>query len=270
VRRVDDTTPLVAPFTREALEFVARNRDRPFFLYLAYSAPHEPWAVLPEFRGRSARGRYGDEIVEMDHHVGLLLDALAEHGIEQDTLVVFASDNGPWLDPPVPGGSAYPLRGGKGDLWEGGYRSPCLWRWPGTIEPGRRIDQLVTAMDLLPTIARVGGASLPAATIDGADVWPVITEGAPSPHEAFYYYARGRLEAVRLGRYKRVFENHIRQVPIAAALYDLEADPGETTDVAAQHPEEVARIDRLADGMRRRLGDAITGVEGAEVRPGGW
>jgi arylsulfatase len=270
VRKVDETTPLTAPFTREAIEFVARSKDQPFFVYLAYSAPHEPWAVLPEFRGRSARGEYGDEIVEMDHHVGLLLDALAAQGLEEDTLVVFTSDNGPWLDAPVPGPSAYPLRGGKGDVWEGAYRSPCLWRWPGVLPAGKDVDELVTALDFLPTFARLAGGELPGVPIDGHDAWPVLTEGAPSPTDAFYYYARGRLEAVRRGRLKRVFANPMRTEPIPAALYDLVADPSESTDVSAAHPDELAALDALGDAMRHRLGDAITGIEGSEIRPGGW
>lgn len=270
LRKVDDRTPLVAPFTREAISFVERSSGAPFFLYLAYSAPHEPWAVLPQFQGSSARGRYGDEIVEVDHHVGLLLDALAAQGLEQDTLVVFTSDNGPWLDSPVPGGSAYPLRGGKSDVWEGGFRSPCLLRWPGVLPAGAVVDELVTALDLLPTFAGLAGAALPAAPIDGHDVWPVLTAGAPSPTRAFYYYARGRLEAVRSGRYKLVFENAVRTPPISGALYDLVADPSETTDRTASQPEAVAELTRLADEMRKRLGDDLLGITGPEARPTGW
>jgi arylsulfatase A len=267
VRRVDPRTPLTATFTREALSFVARHAHHPFFLYLAYSAPHEPLAVLPQFRGTSARGRYGDEIVEIDHHVGMLLDALREHGLDDHTLVVFASDNGPWLDLPAPHGSAYPFRGGKAEVWEGGWRSPCLWRWPGALPQGGRVDEVVTALDLLPTLAGLGGGALPEAPIDGHDVWPVIAEGAPSPTEAFAYYARGRLEALRVGRFKRVFDNPIRTPPISGALYDLEADPAERRDLAAEAPDRLAALDAAADEMRSRLGDAIRGIEGTEVRP---
>ena len=227
--------------------------------------------MLPEFQGSSARGRYGDEIVEMDHHIGLLLDALAAQGLEEDTLVVFASDNGPWLDGPVRGGSAYPLRGGKSDVWEGGFRSPCLLRWPGTLPAGKVVDELVTAMDLLPTFAGLAGAALPAAEIDGHDVWPVITAGAPSPTPVFYYYARGRLEAVRSGRFKLVFANTVRTPPIVAALYDLVANVAETTDVSAQHPEIVTEITTIADGMRRASWGTICSgsSERRTVRPAG-
>ncbi|MEZ4240018.1 MAG: sulfatase [Myxococcota bacterium] len=270
VRRADPREPLTELFTREALSFVSAHRHHPFFVYLAYSAPHEPLAVLPQFRGRSPRGKYGDEIVEIDHFVGLLLDALADHGLDEDTLVVFASDNGPWLDIPGDHGSAWPFRGGKGDPWEGGWRSPCLWRWPGTLAAGQVNDEVVTALDLLPTFARLAGAPLPAAPIDGHDVWPVLTAGAPSPTEAFAYYARGRLEALRVGRYKRVFADPVRTPPTPPGLFDLEADPGETTDLSAAQPDELARIDTVADGFRARLGDAIRGVTGSEQRPIGY
>lgn len=270
VRKVDLRAPLTGAFTREALEFVARSAGEPFFLYLAYSAPHEPLAVLPEFRGRSARGAYGDEIVEVDHHVGLLLDALRDHGIEQDTLVVFLSDNGPWLDGPGAGGSAYPLRGGKADVWEGGWRTPCLWRWPGQLAPGRVVDEVVTALDVLPTVAGLAGAALPTRPIDGHDVWPVLTAGAASPTDVFWYYARGRLEAGRVGRFKRVFDNPVRTPTIAAGLFDLVADPSETTDVAADNPDVVAEIDARADDVRARLGDDLRDIAGTDVRPIGF
>ncbi len=268
IRQLPDEPILVGQFTKSAINWMARHKEQPFFLYLAYSAPHEPWAVAPSFAGTSDRGLYGDVIESVDHHVGMLLDALKAQGLDDDTLVVFTSDNGPWLTP-VGGGSAFPFRGGKADSWEGGVRSPCLWRWPGVIPPGTTNDELVTALDLLPTFARLAGAPLPAAPIDGHDVWPVITEGAASPTEAFAYYARGRLEAVRQGRYKRMYPVALRQPPVPAGLYDLVADPGETTDISADHPEVVARLDAAAEGFRARLGDALTGRSGSEERPVG-
>jgi arylsulfatase A-like enzyme len=270
VRPLDPRTPLVAPFTREALSFVARHQDQPFFLYLAYSAPHEPLAVMPSFEGSSPRGRYGDAVAEIDHHIGLLLDGLAEQGLERDTLVIFTSDHGPNLKESEEGtGSAWPLRGGKGEVWEGGFRSPCLWRWPGVLPEGQQVPGLITALDLLPTLAGLAGAALPSAPIDGIDVWPVLSRQAPPPERTFFYYARGRLEAVRDARYKRVFDNPVRTPATTAALYDLEQDPAETTDIAAAHPEVLARLEAEADGMRQRLGDVIRGVEGTEARPPG-
>jgi arylsulfatase len=268
LRQLPDEPVLVGQFTQSAINWMAKHREQPFFLYLAYSAPHEPWAVAKRFRGSSSRGLYGDVIESVDHHVGLLLDALEAQGLDEDTLVVFTSDNGPWLAP-VGGGSAYPFRGGKADSWEGGVRSPCLWRWPGVIEAGGRSDTLITALDLLPTFAGLAAAPLPDRVIDGHDVWPALTQGAPSPTEAFAYYARGRLEAVRQGRFKRMYPVDLRQPPVPGGLYDLVDDPGETTDVSAAHPDVVARIDALAEGFRARLGDALQGRRGAEERPVG-
>ena len=258
---------MVDRFTREAIEFVHNSGNDPFFLYLAYSAPHEPWSVLPQFRGASARGMYGDMIVSIDHYVGQLLDSLGAQGVDRDTLVLFTSDNGPWIEPPL-GGSAMPFRGGKGDLWEGGFRSPCLLRWPGVLPEGQVIDEMITALDVLPTFAGLAGASPPtAAPIDGHDAWPALTQGEPSPTEAFYYYSRGRLEAVRSGDFKLVFENTVRRPSHGQALYDLPADPGETTDVQTDHPDVVLRLTALADQMRARLGDEMTDTPSSEQRP---
>ena len=269
LRRLPSRPVLVRQFTDAAINFAARHRDDPFFLYLAYSAPHEPWAVLPGYRGRSARGLYGDIIEMMDEHVGQLVDAIDEMGLAEDTLFVFTSDNGPWLDPPK-GGSAWPLRGGKADVWEGGYRSPCIWRWPSVLGPGTAIDEVVTALDLLPTFARLAGAPHPVDDdhpIDGHDVWPVLHDNGASPTDVFYYYARGRLEAARRGRFKLVFDNPIRTPPISRALYDLVNDPSETEDVEPRFPDEAAAIERMAENMRRELGDGILGIPGAAIRP---
>ncbi|MCA9492589.1 MAG: sulfatase [Myxococcales bacterium] len=266
-RRLRMDEPLTGEFTREAMDFVRRSADAPFFLYLAYTAPHEPWAVLPSFRGTSDRGLYGDEIVEIDHHVGLLVDEVERLGLTRDTLVIFTSDNGPWLDGPAPGGSAWPYRGGKSDSWEGGFRSPSIWRWPGKLAPGRVSDELITALDVLPTLAGITGAALPTLPIDGVDVGSAILGESPSPRDTFFYYARGRLEAVRHGRYKRMFPNTVRRVPIAGGVYDLLSDPGETTNVAADRPDVTTELDGLAEAMRERLGDALTGRVGTENRP---
>jgi len=262
-----DEPILVGQFAQSAINWMSRHRQQPFFLYLAFSAPHEPWAVAKRFQGRSERGLYGDVIESVDHHVGALLDALEAQGIADDTLVVFTSDNGPWLHPL--GGSAYPFRGGKAESWEGGVRSPCLWRWPGVLPAGTTNDELVTALDILPTFCGLAGAPLPQAPIDGHDVWPVLTRGEASPTEAWFYYARGRLEAVRKGDYKLMFPVDVRDPPVPEALYDLAADPGETTDVAARHPDVVRDLRAEAEAMRSKLGDALRGVRGTEERPPG-
>jgi arylsulfatase A len=259
--------PLVEPFTREALEFLARCGDDPFFLYLAYSAPHEPWAVGPGFVGRSRRGRYGDAIGEVDAHVGHLLAALRASGRERDTLVVFLSDNGPWLESATAGGSAWPFRGGKADSWEGGFRSPCLVSWPGTLPGGRAVDDLCAAMDLLPTLAGICGLPRPSLPIDGVDLGATWAGAARSPRTDFAYYARGRLEAVTDGRWKRMYPVDARTPPVPAGLYDLAADPGERVDHLADAPAEAARLDAIADAYREQLGDALTGAVGIGARP---
>lgn len=273
VRPLPGRPVLVKQFTEAAVDFVHDNASRPFFLYLAYSAPHEPWAVLPEFRKRDGSGMYREVIEMVDHFVGTLVDAIDDAGLAEDTLIVFTSDNGPWLEPRR-GGSAFPLRGGKSQLWEGGFRSPCLWRWPGTLPAGAVDDALITSLDLLPTFAGLAGSGVEPGLvgphpIDGHDVWPVITAGAPSPTDAFFYYSRGRLEAVRNERYKLVFANQIRIPPVERALYDLQDDVGETTDVQHDHPEEVAELEVAADTMRGQLGDALTNTKGRAVRPAG-
>ncbi|MEN0067420.1 MAG: sulfatase-like hydrolase/transferase [Myxococcota bacterium] len=266
LRRLDDEPVLVDVFTRRAMDFVTDHRDQPFFLYLAYSAPHEPWAVLPEYQGRSARGRYGDVIEMVDAHVGKLVDHLDRLGLTEQTLIVFTSDNGPWLEGPAKP-SAHPLRGGKATAFEGGFRSPCLWRWPGVL-PAKTVRKgLVTALDLLPTFLGQAGVRRPVAPIDGHDAWAVLADGAPSPTEHVYYYARGRLEAVRNDRFKWMFPSPRRRPPVPAALFDLEADIGETTDVKRSYPEQVARLRAAARRMRGELGDSLRGIQGRAVRP---
>ncbi len=269
LRRLPEQPVLVGAFTQAAVTFLEQQaqQDQPFFLYLAHSAPHYPWRVAGEHRGRSERGLYGDVVERIDWGVGEVLDALERLGLAEDTLVIFASDNGPWLDASVKAGSAYPFRGGKADSWEGGVRAPMIARWPGVLPAGRTTDALVTALDLLPTIAGVAGASLPTQPIDGVDVWPALAGTGPSPRESFAYYARGRLEAMRVGDHKRVYANSARQVPVTEALYDLSADPGEQVDLASARPDLVKTIDARADAIRAELGDALTGIVGRATRP---
>ncbi|MBM3745502.1 MAG: sulfatase, partial [Acidobacteria bacterium] len=192
-------------YTEDALHFLATNKDRPFFLYLAHHMPHLPLAASEKFQGKSAHGLYGDVIEELDWSIGQILARLRKLGLDENTLVMFSSDNGPVIRPGLRGGSAGPLRGSKNTTWEGGHRVPCIMRWPGRIPRGRVCHALVTAMDILPSFARLAGASPPAdRIIDGRDIRPLILgeRGARSPHEAFYYYRDERLQAVRSGRWK--------------------------------------------------------------------
>ena len=268
LRRLPEQPLLEGPFTQAAVTFLERvaGGDDPFFLYMAHSAPHYPWRVASEDRGVSERGLYGDVVERIDWSVGEVLAALERLGLADDTIVVFTSDNGPWLHPSVKAGSAYPFRGGKADTWEGGLRAPCIVRWPGEAPPGVVSRELLTTLDLLPTFAHLAGATLPGVRLDGR-AEPDALRGGASSRTELAYYARGRLEALRMGRFKRVFANTARAEPIPAALYDLQADPGEQTNVAATHPEVVTAADSRAEVLRAELGDALTGTVGSGCRP---
>jgi arylsulfatase A-like enzyme len=250
---------------------------------------HVPLYVSDKFRGRSGAGLFGDVMMEVDWSVGQILDALEQNGIDDNTLVVFTADNGPWLNYGNHAGSAGPLREGKGTMWEGGYRVPGVMRWPGKIPAGTKCDEFAVTMDLFPTIAKLIGASAPTdRTIDGKDIWPLMSgdEGARSPHEAFYCYYGRELRAVRDRQWKLVFPHQYRsldgepggrdgrpvqykQLTTGKALYDLKSDVGETTDVASQHPDIVARLEAHAEKARAALGDTLTNRTGNEVRPAG-
>jgi arylsulfatase A-like enzyme len=269
-----DQNLLTGRYTAEAIRFLTEHRSRPFFLYLAHSMPHDPAHAGAEFRGKSANGIYGDTIEELDWSTGRILDTLKRLDLDDRTLVVLTSDNGA---PRRWGGSNAPLRGFKGSTWEGGMRVPCLVRWPGKIPPGSVSDQMVTSMDLLPTLARLGGAELPRDRIlDGRDVWPILSgqPGARTPHDRFFYYFMGDLEAVRSGKWKLHLghrpSNSTDRVVQEPELYDLEADVGETTNLAAEHPDVVRQLMALAEQARKELGDDRTGQKGTRTRPAGF
>ncbi len=274
----DDQKQLTTQYTEHAVDFIQRNKDRPFFLYLPHSMVHVPLFVSDKFAGKSDAGLFGDVVMEVDWSVGQVLDALKEAGVDDNTLVVFTSDNGPWLSYGDHAGSAEPLREGKGTMFEGGYRVPCVARWPGHIPAGAECDELATTMDLLPTVARLIGAEPPTdRVIDGRDIWPLLSgePDARSPHEEFYCYFGGELHAVRDRQWKLHVPHSYRtlggrpggvggrpagyrQSQIGQSLYDLKADPGETRDVAAEHPDVVERLLLAAEQARHELGDKLT------------
>ena len=280
---------LTRRYTERAVDFIERYADRPFCLYLPHSMPHLPLFVSERFAGVSDRGLYGDVIVEIDWSVGEILDTLDRLGLDEQTLVVFTSDNGPWLVKGSHGGSAGTLREGKGTTFEGGQRVPAVMRWPGRIAAGLVSDELVTAMDLFPTIAGLTGAPIPTDRIlDGKDIWPLMSgaPGAVSPHEAFFYFVRNELHAVRSGRWKLhvphgygtiegadlrtpTFQGTYARAEIELSLFDLEADVGETANVAEGHPELVEQLMALIEQARDDLGDSLTDREGRNVRPPG-
>ena len=257
---------LTRRFTDAALEFLGENAGRrPFFLYLAHCMPHQPIHASPAFAGRSEAGTYGDVIAELDASVGEVLAALEDHGVAEDTLVLFLSDNGPWRE-----GSAGPWRGRKGTTWEGGLRVPFLARWPAVVPPGTTCDRLATCLDVFPTLAEILRRSGSAAP-DGRSLLHLLRDpDAPSAYRAYPYYRDERLQALRHGRFKlHLHRPEWRGEARPPLLFDLEADPGETRDVAAEHPRVVARMLLLAEGYRSDLGDAALGRRGANVRAAG-
>jgi len=281
-----DQSQLTTQLTNRAVDFINRKKDDPFFLYVAHPQPHVPLYVSEKFKGKSANGLYGDVIMELDWSVGQILQALKENGLEENTLVIFTSDNGPWLAYGNHAGNAGDLREGKGTAWEGGQREPFIVKYPKRIQGGSIVDVPVMGIDLLPTIANLTGADLPERTIDGKDVMPLLTqESTESPHEAyFFYYDVNQLQGVRYGDYKLYFEHTYRTMAgqpqgkdglpgdytyltlDEVELYHLPTDPGERTNIAEKHPEVVAQIKALANEMRLKLGDALRDQTGSEVR----
>ena len=284
-----DLTQLTTWYTQHAVKFIEQHKDGPFFLYVPHNMPHVPLFVSDKFRGKTKRGRYGDVMREVDWSIGQILDTLDRLGLAENTLVIYASDNGPWLRYGTDAGRAYPLREGKGTVWDGGQRVPCIMRSPGKIPADTVCNEPAMTIDLLPTIAKQIGATLPDHTIDGADIWPLIVgkPNAHSPHEAyFFYYHQGDLEAMRSGRWKLHFPHGYRtlsgrpggtggtpvpydQAKTELALFDLEKDLAETQNVASAHPDVVARLKKLADAMRHELGDRLQKVHGTGVREPG-
>lgn len=288
----EDQEQLTTQYTERAVSFIERNRDRPFFFYLAHSMPHVPLHVSSKFKGKSKQGLYGDVIMEIDWSVGEVLKTLKKYDLDDNTLVIFTSDNGPWLSYGNHAGSAYPLREGKGTSWEGGTREPCIMRWPGKIPAGTVGKEMLMTLDLFPTIAKLVGADLPKHKIDGLDVWPLIVgkRGAANPHAAYYtYYEVNQLQAVTSGdgHWKLILPHTYRTlggrpggkdgIPAKyetvkvtePELYDLKADNRELRNVAAQHPDIVQRLLAGAEEARQDLGDALTNRKGSGVREPG-
>jgi arylsulfatase A len=283
-----DQTQLTTWYTERAVQFIEKNQDRPFFLYLPHSMVHVPLHVSDKFKGKSGKGLFADVVMEIDWSVGQILSTLKRLGLDKNTMVVFCSDNGPWLSYGDHAGSAAPLREGKGTTFDGGQREPTIFWWPGRISAGRTCNELASTMDLLPTMANLAGAQLPEHKIDGKNIWPLLAAqpGAQSPCEAFFYYQGWALEAVRSGPWKLHLPHGYRtlggrnggtggtpakyeQTKTELALYHLENDIGEQHNVAGQHPDVVERLQRLADAMRQDLGDSAKKIEGTGRRPSG-
>jgi arylsulfatase A-like enzyme len=253
---------LVELYTKEAVDFIGRNKDKPFYLYFAHNAVHTPIYPGAAFAGKSQNGRFGDWVEEVDWSVGQVLDALRSQGLDKDTLVVFTSDNGPWLTKGTDGGSAGPLRGGKGSTWEGGVRVPTIAWWPGRVPAGSVNDAVAVTIDLLPTFVSLAGGTVPATpVIDGRDITSILLgQSKESAHEAHFYFSGYDLQAVRQGRWKLALVPQPEDMgkraktPPGLRLYDLDTEIGEQTDVAAQHPEIVAKLKTFADKMSSEIG----------------
>lgn len=285
----EEQSQLTVRYTERALQFIDRNRDRPFFLYLAHSQPHVPLFVSERFAGKTKRGLFGDVISEIDWSMGQILERLREHGLDGKTLVLFTCDNGPWLSYGAHAGSAGPLREGKGTCWEGGIRVPFLARWPGKIPAGRVVAEPAMTIDILPTVAGLIGSPLPQRPIDGKDIWPLLSgqEGVKSPHKTlFFYYGSNELQGLRHGKWKLILPHRYRtlggeetrsdgmpvpykQASAGLELYDLSTDAGERRNVAEAHPEVLAQLLVLAEGMRADLGDRLTKAAGSGRREPG-
>ena len=286
----EDQTMMTTRLTERAVDFIHRNKEKPFFLYVPHPQPHVPLYVSDKFRGKSKRGLYGDVISEIDWSVGEILKALKEDGLDDNTLVIFTSDNGPWLSYGDHGGSALPLREGKGTAWEGGVREPCVMRWPGKIPAGTVCDEPGMNIDILPTLAALIGAKLPEHTIDGIDIWPMISGpiGTKNPHKGYwYYYKQNELHAVSMGKWKLYLPHSYRtmegrpggsggtpdkysQAKVdGLELYDLSSDISETNNVADDHPDQVKKMQAFAEEARAELGDRLMKRVGAGVREPG-
>lgn len=289
IRLLTDQSNLTQEFTKKSVDFINSNKDNPFFLYLAHPQPHVPLFASAKFKDRSKKGLYTDVIEEIDDSVGQIISALKENGLENNTIIIFTSDNGPWLSYGGHAGKTGIYREGKGTTWEGGQRVPCIVWYPKEIENKSIIDTPLMGIDWMPTIARLTKSELSSNKIDGKDIWDVLTSKViESPHEAlFFYYAGNQLQSVRHKDWKMYFPHKYRTlngrkgrndgIPIkyesqelnSTELYNLKIDPSETENVFSKHPEIVKKINSMADVKRNELGDDLMNIEGQEIRPAG-
>ncbi|MEZ5104954.1 MAG: sulfatase [Draconibacterium sp.] len=284
-----DQSKFTTEFTERAVSFIHKNKDNPFFVYLAHPMAHVPLFVSDKFKGKSAQGLYGDVMMEIDWSVGQIMKTLKELNLEENTLLIFTSDNGPWINYGNHAGSTGGLREGKGTTYEGGQRVPCLMYWKGVISPGTINNNLISGIDILPTIAEIAGAPLPKKKIDGINILPLIKgENIEPPRKSFYYYYRNNnLEAVQDGYWKMVFPHKGRTYEgfepgrdgmpgkvnensdVEAGLYDLRRDPGERYNLIESHPEILEKLEKIAEEAREDLGDDLTGNPGKNRRQPG-
>lgn len=289
IKTMDEQAQLTTKYTEHAVAFIEKHKKQPFFLYMPQSMPHVPIAASEKFKGKSEQGVFGDVLMEIDWSVGEVMKALEKNGLTKNTLIIFTSDNGPWLNFGNHAGSAGGLREGKGTSWDGGQKVPCIMRWPGQLPAGTVCNRIASTIDILPTLATITKASMPTKKIDGVNILPLMMcDKEANPREIFlYYFHAGWLEGVRKNQWKLVLPHKsqtyegvlpgkdgsggpTRQgVMVPLALYDLRRDPGERYDVQEQNPEVVAELLKIADEARKDLGDGIHDIKGANVREPG-
>jgi len=281
-----DQSDLTKRITDESVRFINENKDNPFFLYIPHPQPHVPLFASNEFNGSTGEGLYADVITEIDFSVGRVLEALEKNGLSENTIVVFTSDNGPWLSYGDHAGSSGIYREGKGTAWEGGQRVPCIVKYPAKISGGTVIDEPLMGIDWLPTFASLTDSKLSSNKIDGKNIWPLLTsETNKSPHEALYfYYKQNELHAVRSGDWKLYFPRSYRSlngrpggvdgIPVKYdqnvvsenELYNLKSDPKELNNVLNDYPDIVSKLEKIGEEARYDLGDNLTNVKGVGTR----
>ena len=286
---LEDMHLLTTRYTEKAIDFIKRNKENPFFLYVPHTMPHVPLGVSEKFAGRTEKGMYGDVIEEIDWGVGEILKTLEANGLSENTLVIFTTDNGPWLNYGDHAGSTGGLREGKLTSWDGGQRVPCIIKWPGVIDPGTTCNKLASTIDFLPTIVDILGAELPKHKIDGVNILPLLkSDEAANPRETILYYlGQNELRGVRKGNWKIVLPHRYSSYELgmpgnggfpgtrkavqldSMLLFNFMRDPGERNNVLAKYPEKVAELLEVVEAARADLGDRLTEREGAGRRPVG-
>jgi len=285
IMEIIDQSDLTKDITLESIDFIERNKNNPFFLYIAHPQPHVPLFVSKDFENITGNGLYADVITEIDYSVGRVLRSLEENGLTENTIVVFTSDNGPWLSYGNHSGSSGIYREGKGTTWEGGVRVPSIIKFPDKLK-SRVIDEPVMAIDWMPTFAELTNSKLSENKIDGKNIWPLLTgETSSSPHEKLYFYYRvNELHSIRMNDWKIHFSRTYRSlngrpggidgIPVKYdmniieqnELYNLKNDPRELYNVYNEFPEIAKKMEELGEKARIELGDNLTGIKGVENR----
>ena len=287
IKTLEDQAKLTTLYTEKSVEFIESNIDKPFFLYLPHTMPHVPIAVSEKFLGKSKQGLYGDLMMELDWSVGEIIKTLKKNNILENTLVIFTSDNGPWLNFGNHAGSTGGLREGKGTSFEGGQRVPTVMMWPDVIPQGKIANQLSSTIDLLPTITNIVDGTLPQHKIDGIDIIEILEGKESEPRDHFlYYYGNNNLEAVRKGKWKLIlphssrsykgvlprndgYPGSYRKIETGLELYNLRRDPGEEYDVIKLYPDVAEELKKLVESARKDMGDNLTGRKGTNLREHG-